>query len=71
MKHRDPQTWIKASSSAETGNCAEFRQHDGMVEMRDSKQHGAGPILRFTKAEFEAMLDGVRKSEFDHLTENL
>jgi hypothetical protein len=38
-----------------------------MVEVRDSKQQGAGPILEFTPAEFDAFLDGARGGEFDHL----
>jgi hypothetical protein len=38
-----------------------------MIEVRDTKDQGTGPILRFTDAEFDAFLDGARKGEFDHL----
>jgi hypothetical protein len=38
-----------------------------MIELRDSKDAGLGPVLRFRPAELDAFLDGVRKGEFDHL----
>jgi hypothetical protein len=44
-----------------------MRGHDGLVEVRDTKAHGAGPTLGFTKAEFAAWLDGAKNGEFDHL----
>ena len=60
--------WIKASaSSGDSPDCVEMRTHDGMVEVRDSKDpHGA--VLRFHAAEFAAWLDGAKSGEFDHLT---
>lgn len=59
--------WIKASRSNQEGSCVEQRSHDGMVEVRDTKDQGAGPTLRFTAAEFAAWLDGAKRGEFDHL----
>ncbi len=60
--------WIKATKSGTNGgSCVEVRHHDGMIEVRDTKTQGAGPILRFTGAEFDAFLDGARRGEFDHL----
>ena len=59
--------WCKASASAQGNNCVELRRHAGMVEVRDTKNGGTGPVLRFTGAEFAAWLDGVGKGEFDHL----
>lgn len=58
--------WIKASASDQQESCVEQRAHDGMVEVRDTKDRG-GPVLRFTRAEFAAWLDGARGGEFDHL----
>ena len=58
--------WITATAS-DSAACVEMRRSDGMVEVRDSKQHGAGPTLRFTGAELAAWLDGARRGEFDHL----
>ncbi len=60
-------SWIKAAKSTANGSCLEVRRHAGMIEVRDSKEHGKGPILRFTAAEFDAFLDGARNAEFDHL----
>jgi hypothetical protein len=59
--------WIKASKSNDEGSCVEQRRHAGMIEIRDTKDDGAGPILRFTNAEFAAWLDGAKRGEFDHL----
>jgi hypothetical protein len=58
--------WIKASKSGDQGACVEQRAADDMIEVRDSKDR-SGPVLRFTRAEFAAWLDGARRSEFDHL----
>ena len=59
--------WIKASRSGDVGSCVEQRRHAGMIEVRDTKDGGAGPTLRFTEAEFAAWLDGAKRGEFDHL----
>jgi Domain of unknown function (DUF397) len=62
--------WTKASrSSGNGGSCVQVRRHHGMIEVRDTKDKGLGPILRFTGAEFDAFLDGARAGEFDHLIE--
>lgn len=55
--------WRKSSFSA-NGNCLEIREHDGNVQMRDSKAPD-GPVLTFTRAEWDAFMDGVLKGEFD------
>jgi Domain of unknown function (DUF397) len=59
--------WIKAQRSAEQGSCAEMRYHEGMIEVRDTKDQGSGPVLRFTVDELAAWLDGAKRGEFDHL----
>lgn len=60
--------WIKASRSATNGgSCVEARRHAGQIEVRDTKDHGAGPVLRFTTEEWAAFLDGARGAEFDSL----
>jgi hypothetical protein len=63
----DSTPWITPMASSGEGSCVEMRRHDGMIEVRDSKDR-EGPVLRFTNAEFAAWLDGVNKGEFDHLT---
>jgi hypothetical protein len=62
----DSTPWIKSSASGSDSNCVELRRHDGMIEVRDSKDR-EGPVLRFTDAEFAAWLDGANRGEFDHL----
>ena len=62
-----PAEWVTASASSGDGNCGELRRHDGAVEVRDSKDHGGGPVLGFTGAEFAAWVDGAKNGEFDHL----
>lgn len=60
--------WIKATASGNNGgNCVELRRSGDRIEVRDTKDQGAGPILRFTAAEFAAFLDGAQTGEFDHL----
>jgi hypothetical protein len=67
VSHATPDTgWIKASRSADSGDCVEMRRHGDAVEVRDSK-HPDGPVLRFTTREFAAWLDGAKKTEFDTL----
>lgn len=65
MSSRGDTQWVKARKS--TADCVELRRHAGMIEVRDTKDAGTGPTLRFTPAEFAAFLDGARSTEFDHL----
>jgi Domain of unknown function (DUF397) len=58
--------WRKAKSSVGNGACVELASMDGMVAIRDSKDP-AGPVLRYTRAEWHAFLDGAKKGEFDDL----
>lgn len=60
--------WIKASASAEGGDCVELRRRGDTVELRDSKDPH-GPVLRFTPRELAAFLDGAKHAEFDHLAD--
>ena len=59
--------WIKASRSNGSNNCIEMRRIGATIEIRDTKQHGQGPTLSFTPAEFAAWLDGATKGEFNSL----
>ena len=40
--------WRKSTRSADSANCVETRQIHGQVQVRDTKQHGTGPVLTFT-----------------------
>ncbi len=66
MERIDDLRWRKASFSGGNGGaCVEVADHDGMVLVRDTKDHGHGPIQRFTRAEWHAFAAGVRNGEFD------
>lgn len=58
--------WRKSSWSGGADNCVEIAvAADGSVGVRDSKQHGLGPVLEFTPTEWAAFLGGVKDGEFD------
>ena len=57
--------WVKSSLSFSNGNCVEVTElPGGSVGVRDSRDPG-GPVLRFTRGEWDAFLGGARLGEFD------
>ena len=57
--------WRKPSYSDNGGNCVEVGQdHDGMILVRDTKDHGHGTVQRYTTSEWRAFIAGVRSNEF-------
>lgn len=58
--------WTKSARSNPHGNCVEVSfADDGDVLVRDSKDNGTGPILRFTPQEWNAFVLGAKDGEFD------
>lgn len=58
-------SWRKSShSGGDSGMCVEVAQVAGIVGIRDSKA-AAGPVLRFHRREFAALLDAVRTGVHD------
>lgn len=59
--------WHKSTfSNGNGGNCVEVaRNLPGIVAVRDSKDHGTGPILSFVKDEWSAFVVGVKAGGFD------
>lgn len=59
--------WRKSShSNPSGGGCVEVADlPDGGRLVRDTKQQGRGPILRFTADEWRAFLAGAKDGEFD------
>jgi hypothetical protein len=58
--------WRKSSHSGSNGgNCVEVAGNlTGVVAVRDSKQHGTGPALVFTRDQWRNLLAGIRRAEF-------
>jgi hypothetical protein len=58
--------WLKAESSG-TANCLEVAPTpSGGIALRDSKDPG-GQVLRIPRTAFDALIDGVKRGEFDDL----
>jgi hypothetical protein len=55
--------WRKSSRSGSNG-CVEVAFLDGQIAVRSSRDRG-GPVLLFSDVEWEALLAGVRRGEFD------
>jgi hypothetical protein len=57
--------WQRAASCA-GGSCVELAAFEGSVAVRDSKDPES-PILTFTRDEWIAFADALRRGEFDDL----
>jgi hypothetical protein len=58
--------WFKSTRSGNNGACVEVaRLGDGTIGVRDTKAQGQGPILTFTRAEWDAFISGAKDGEFD------
>jgi Domain of unknown function (DUF397) len=59
-------TWFTSSyTDGNGGSCVEVAVAGGWVGVRDSKQHGRGPVHAFPADEWSAFLAAVRADEFD------
>ncbi|GAA3640702.1 hypothetical protein GCM10022223_69910 [Kineosporia mesophila] len=59
--------WVKASASADSGNCVEMLAGDGQVRLRDSKQGERGAVLRLAPGGFAVWIEGAKAGQFDQL----
>ena len=56
----------RVSSACSESACVEVASASDGVYFRDGKDK-LGPVLRFTRAEWDAFLTGVKRGEFDVL----
>jgi hypothetical protein len=59
METLDPR-WRKSSYSDNGGDCVEAANRNGHVLVRDSKQHGRGPVLVLTADAWQAFAEQVK-----------
>jgi hypothetical protein len=57
--------WIKASASMATGACVEVAADRDEILVRNSRR--PEHVIRYTRAEMTAFIEGVRRGEFDDL----
>jgi len=57
--------WRKSSYSDGTGNCVEVATAGGSVGMRDSKEHGRGPVLELRRVAWLAFIKVVKNGDSD------
>jgi Domain of unknown function (DUF397) len=56
--------WRKSTySTSNGGNCVEVGQATRIIAVRDTMQHGQGPVLRFTSAAWGRFADRVKRSQ--------
>jgi hypothetical protein len=59
--------WTKSSLSNSQGACVEMGGlADGGIAIRNSR-HPDGPALLCTRAEMQALIEGVKEGDFDNL----
>lgn len=56
-----PGKWVKGCESA---HCVEVMVQKTQVKIRDSKDP-AGPVLKFTREEFELFSDAIKRGVFE------
>ena len=62
MAGSDVASWRKSSYSGNNGgNCVEAGSAHGAVLVRDTKQDGHGPVLRFGASAWRAFADRIKQ----------
>ncbi len=55
-------TWRKSTYSNAQGSCVEAGSVPGRVLVRDTTQHGAGPVISVRPAEWHRFMASIRAS---------
>jgi Domain of unknown function (DUF397) len=55
--------WRKSSHSNSTDGCVEVATTDRAVGVRDTKQHGRGPVLELTAAQWAAFIEAAKAGQ--------
>ena len=62
MEHIDEPSWRTSSYSGGNGGaCVEVAAHGGMILVRDTKNHGHGPVQRYSPVAWRAFVAGLRE----------
>lgn len=56
--------WRKASYSGGNGNCVQVAAGERVVGVRDTKEHGHGPVLEFPAAAWLAFIAAAKSGAF-------
>ena len=56
--------WRKSSYSASSGNCVEVATSGHLVGVRDSKQHGGGPVLILNARNWRAFVREAKRGQW-------
>ncbi|MEU5210184.1 DUF397 domain-containing protein [Streptomyces sp. NPDC020742] len=67
MNTVDNAAWFKSSYSNGNGECVEVARLRDAVAIRDTKQHGTGPVLTSTAEGWRAFIASVANGEFGEL----
>jgi hypothetical protein len=55
------ENWRKSSySGGQGGSCVEVASAPGLIAVRDSKDQGAGPVLRITAEAWKTFTNGIK-----------
>ncbi|MFI0223238.1 DUF397 domain-containing protein [Streptomyces lydicus] len=55
--------WRKSSVSGDSG-CVEAALNTALIGVRDTKHHGAGPVLAFSPLAWTSFLQGLHSGDF-------
>jgi Domain of unknown function (DUF397) len=54
-------SWRKSSYSGYNGNCVEVARFTSCIGVRDTKADAAGPVLLFSRSEWNAFISAVKE----------